>query len=157
MVSVSGPLWYSTLGWKTFQTVLAHHNSNYQQQECPFIYITSFSLSSYCTLLLLCLRSHLCSWLPRPQHFSSNLLSQQIIPFLPRHSPRCTALNGCYSHSLTYFSRPSQCLDKKSCFKMEAYCSLKMISGEDLIIQLVHHRLSLKLRELCYHIQVRNL
>ena len=36
MVSESGPLWYSTLRWKTSQTVLAHHYSNYQQQECPF-------------------------------------------------------------------------------------------------------------------------
>ena len=49
VVSMSGPLWYSTLRWKTSQTVLAHHCSNYQQQECPFISITSFFLSSYCS------------------------------------------------------------------------------------------------------------
>lgn len=68
VVSVSGPLWYSTLRWKTSQTVLAHHSSNYQQQECPFISITSSFLSSFCTLPLLCLCSHLC---PRLLHLSS--------------------------------------------------------------------------------------
>lgn len=43
VVSVSEPPWYHTLRWKTSQTVLAHHSSNYQQQECLFISITSFS------------------------------------------------------------------------------------------------------------------
>lgn len=63
VVSVPAPLWYSTLRWKTSQTVLAHHCSNYQQQECPFISITSFLLSSYWTLLLFCVHSHHCPWL----------------------------------------------------------------------------------------------
>lgn len=48
VVSVSEPPWYHTLRWKTSQTVLAHHSSNYQQQEYPFISITSFFFSSSC-------------------------------------------------------------------------------------------------------------
>lgn len=107
VVSVSGPLWYSTLRWKTSQTVVAHHYSNYQQQECPFIPITSFFLSSYCTLLLIWLCSYLCFWLlhlysPSTLSFSSSV-STIILPPLRNLSLDCTALNVWHScYRITY-------------------------------------------------------
>lgn len=76
VVSVSEPPWYHTLRWKTSQTVLAHHSSNYQQQECLFISITSFFFSSSCMPFLFIsapgsfTSAHL-------QHFPPNLPSQQ--------------------------------------------------------------------------------
>lgn len=68
VVSVSEPPWYHTLRWKTSQTVLVHHSSNYQQQERPFISVTSFFLSSHPTPFLPLLTSRLC---PRLLHLRS--------------------------------------------------------------------------------------
>lgn len=68
VVSMPEPPWYHTLRWKTSQTVLAHHSSNYQHQECPFISVTSFFLSSHPTPCLPLLPSRLC---PRLLHLRS--------------------------------------------------------------------------------------
>lgn len=76
VVSVSEPPWYHTLRWKTSQTVLAHHCSNYQQQECPFISITSFFFSpSFMPFLFISALGSFTS--THLQHFPPNLPSEQ--------------------------------------------------------------------------------
>lgn len=103
VASVSGSLWYSTLRWKTSQTVLAHHCSNYQQQECPFISITPFFLCFFLffsSVPFFCLACALISargsfTSTHPRHFSSNLLSQQsyFFFFLLPPSQYCVVLH----------------------------------------------------------------
>lgn len=84
-----------------------------------------------------------------PQHFSSNLLSQQSDFFIFfTHSPlRWTALNEYHSHQrITYFTQPSNDLSRKHLSKWKHLDCGDDQTGEDPMIQLICHKHGLSLK-----------
>lgn len=82
VVSVSGPLWYSTLEVENLSDCVG--TSLLQLSTAGVSFHFYYTFSSFCALLLLCLCSHLCPWL---LHLSSPSTLFLLIFCLNNHPP----------------------------------------------------------------------